>query len=505
MDPHLGREFLAREDADMRDGTGELVGDDDPDSESDNDRDATPLKMQAKKKKPVKGETRSALDAMKDTALKELSMKTPASKGKASTVPKPKATAARSSGLVRDWRNRVHAVGSEASSSKTKPAKPASDDDTLGLGGLDDDDASAVRPQFSTQAGRSRDRNNEMVGFVSDGEESESYQPKTPKTQGAIATAGRVASSKSKPSTSKAKAPSDVHTSGTTSRTVPSHVPSDSSSSSLVTQRSLSRLPQWAQADWNAIFLPMLYSYLGSLDNPWLLLNEGDRDCIPELQAMVNTCYPEIAYRVRFNDGIYLTAKDRVNDKRCWFGRRAIAILEKLFKTAEYNGKPSKIAAYAQYATRGDGPAIYGIPAPFHCADRKSREYTLPRDLFESPYILELLAGYLNFMKASEIDYDVPRGALALAATAIERAFTMYHTGKQVPLGQFSRDKTQDLVNDYMVSIQKLSDRRWSSILEKCGQAVGPPKTIAPALQHTRRNLYVPPSSPIAEDENSDQ
>jgi hypothetical protein len=81
----------------------------------------------------------------------------------------------------------------------------------------------------------------------------------------------------------------------------------------------------------------------------------------------------------------------------------------------------------------------------------------------------------------------------------IERAFKMYHSGEHKDVGQFSRDKVGDMIDDYMVPASELSDRRWTTILEKCGsysnesddEYAGP---SAQSMQNSRRALYTPSS-----------
>lgn len=81
----------------------------------------------------------------------------------------------------------------------------------------------------------------------------------------------------------------------------------------------------------------------------------------------------------------------------------------------------------------------------------------------------------------------------------------MYHSGEHKDVGQFSRDKVGEMIDDYMVPASELSDRRWTMILEKCGahgnesdddEYAGP---SAQSMHSSRRALYTPSlaSSPI--------
>ena len=80
----------------------------------------------------------------------------------------------------------------------------------------------------------------------------------------------------------------------------------------------------------------------------------------------------------------------------------------------------------------------------------------------------------------------------------------MFFTGHKTNIGQFSRDNTESLVSDYVENTKKLSERRWSKILERCG-AVSENElavTVAvPCMDEQRRVLYIPsspaPSVPV--------
>lgn len=86
----------------------------------------------------------------------------------------------------------------------------------------------------------------------------------------------------------------------------------------------------------------------------------------------------------------------------------------------------------------------------------------------------------------------------------VERAFKMYHSGECVDVGQFSCEKVSEIIDDYVVSLSKFSDRRWTKILDICGAHSNssedePPSPGAQSMQNKRRTLYIP-SSPTNED-----
>lgn len=84
----------------------------------------------------------------------------------------------------------------------------------------------------------------------------------------------------------------------------------------------------------------------------------------------------------------------------------------------------------------------------------------------------------------------------------VERAFKMFLTGEKVNIGQFSRDNTEILVDDYVENTAKLSERRWKRIMDRCGGAAEnePAMVNISCMDERRRVLYVP-SSPAASDD----
>ena len=80
----------------------------------------------------------------------------------------------------------------------------------------------------------------------------------------------------------------------------------------------------------------------------------------------------------------------------------------------------------------------------------------------------------------------------------------MYHTGEWREVGQFSREKVGEMIDDYVVPLSKFSDRRWAKIMDACG-ACGDSSDgehilpTAQSMQDKRRMLYIR-SSPMQED-----
>ncbi|KAH9995455.1 hypothetical protein BJV74DRAFT_739415, partial [Russula compacta] len=115
---------------------------------------------------------------------------------------------------------------------------------------------------------------------------------------------------------------------------------------------------------WSTSFLPTLYRRLGSAKNPWKPYKDGS-SMLDMIQEILDMVYPNSGYRVRIGDKIY--SMDRLNEKRTYFGHEAIKIVTSFFNTEKYAGRRSAIAKYANWATRSDGPGVFGSPTPINC------------------------------------------------------------------------------------------------------------------------------------------
>ncbi|KAJ7080031.1 hypothetical protein B0H15DRAFT_804274 [Mycena belliarum] len=255
-------------------------------------------------------------------------------------------------------------------------------------------------------------------------------------------------------------------------------------------------VPAFAQARWVQHFLPTVHAAIGALANPWDLPG-GD---VKFIQDVFSQVYYDSDYRVTLGCPVYQKTKDRINDKRSYFGRRAQAVIDIYMQGEEFLGKPKKVARYAKYALRDDGPSIWGIPAP---AGIKKGEpgYTNPDDIFTSEHVVNVYAPYLKAAAGTVYNYGYARGALAMTLTGLERGWMKYLTGVKVDDGsQFSRDQVSVLVAEYYKSVDSLTPRRWKLILRKCAEKnqadVAMPLSASSMEPH--RGALFTPSSPAA-------
>jgi len=219
------------------------------------------------------------------------------------------------SGLVVNWKSK--------SASCRKVGKPVNkpkveSDGTEGpvIGGLNDDDAAADRPDFSARAnlkGRKNDVsklfiyiwNKGMTIFIqtvkietdSDSEDKVKAVKARPKPTArykqvaAPATAPEMAMKVKKESKAVAKVEDDPPV--------------------IVTGSNCDdNLPQFARSAWASEYLPTVYEFLGSLEKPWELSDPKEVDDVKTVQMLVDIVYPLANYKVQFNDRIYLMVRE---------------------------------------------------------------------------------------------------------------------------------------------------------------------------------------------------
>ncbi|KII83567.1 hypothetical protein PLICRDRAFT_180340 [Plicaturopsis crispa FD-325 SS-3] len=448
-----------------------------------------PQKKRTRKKKAGKGETRNKVEEIKETLR---ASKTPVNS--TSTKSSTKAI----SGLISNWESKATKLrASSHQRSTTKAAGQESDQEVLG--GLDDDDAAAIPPTVRDPQSHNN-RKNELVGFVADS--------KPPASEDPTQLVQNPKSMRSKPSTKKLQttnllSSAPVHKRSPSTSIEPSEILSTPSTPSTALNdgqsESVAHLPEFARAAWASAFLPTLYAFLAASETPWSPAG-ADGDLVPALQDIVNTVWPGTNYRVRYNDRIFKTARDRLNDKRSLIGQNAVKAVTEHFKQPQYAGDRNAIATFAAYANRSDGPGLYRIPASIS-ASPADVDYVKPDTLFESTFFISTLASFLKFTKNSRKEYGRPKGALALCAAAVERAFNMFYTGTKVTTGKFGKDTAGAMTDDYVALVNKISERRWKLVLQLCGSNNAGPRgsgqpTSAPPLRQSRRDFYQPSSPP---------
>jgi len=229
-----------------------------------------------------------------------------------------------------------------------------------------------------------------------------------------------------------------------------------------------------------------------------------------------------------------------LNEKHTYFGVAALKIVTAFFSTEKYAGKPKAIAKYAEWATRSDGPGVWGTPTPIGCVVPEDHpdyvvRYGSSLQLLIAPNVhhfrnrkiysnrhssLNLLPLSSNGAKLHAMTMVTSKelslwqlqayvqflswflARLNTILFQIERAFKMHLSGECVDVGKFSRELVSDMIDDYMANAEILSERRWAKLMGLCGAPIVKvqlPTPSAPSMQKKRRTLYIP-SSPAKEE-----
>ncbi|KAJ6475940.1 hypothetical protein C8R47DRAFT_1141820 [Mycena vitilis] len=261
-------------------------------------------------------------------------------------------------------------------------------------------------------------------------------------------------------------------------------------------------IPVYAQARWVTDYLHSVYCRLGALKgNPWELPG-GDAQFIQEVW---NRVYHASGYLITLGCPVFIKTKDRINDKRSYFGKRPQSNVDALFAGPDFIGNPKKIAKYAKWALRDDGPGIWGTPSP-QGLKRGDTGYTEPDGIFISVHIIKVLAPFIKSTAETVYNYGYPSAAVALTCAGLERGWLRWITGYKVEDGTpFSREQVSGLVADYAQSVAGLSPRRWGLILDACrghSLAEAPVAVSASTMETNRHQLFIG-SSPVKDSDDS--
>ncbi|KAH8982122.1 hypothetical protein EDB86DRAFT_3051092 [Lactarius hatsudake] len=412
------------------------------------------MDAQGKKKRPAKGETRKAAEAMTadEPPRKRLRETVQASV----RVTKP-------SGFLNNWQSRAVSRGGQ-----TKGTPNTRDDAVLSdnaLGGLADEDADSKRPSPKMSKSRDVTRKNEIIRITGSDTEVET---------------SNTSRKSSRPPTSRL-----------TKQTVKSE-PSFSSSNGT-SRDDEHRMPSFIVSDWTTRFLPTLYHIMFCSERPFHDFGKGT-GLLRTVQQVVDLIFPDHSYFVTVESKIYVNAYDRLVEKRSEFGVRALQVVDKLFKQVEYTNNVRAVSEYAIWATERDGPALWGVPSPQGVSSR-DEDYVKAKDLFESQYMIDVLTSVVKKPMENSLLLKCghPKGAVALAAAGVERAFFAFHSGRKARVSPFSRDSHGEIVADYVENLNAFSERRWKSLLTACGlKREGQVKIRS--LESARHALYIPSS-----------
>ncbi|KAH9839286.1 uncharacterized protein C8Q71DRAFT_722259 [Rhodofomes roseus] len=205
-------------------------------------------------------------------------------------------------------------------------------------------------------------------------------------------------------------------------------------------------LPLFIRPHWKTVYLPTMLQLIGETEHPWVYArgktssNGDDNLLITLVQKLLDSFWPKEHYNVTGRDKIFKIARQAVID---WRGRFATRIKTAVKQELTKRGSAANIRAFVESAlSRSTGLAFWAT----YDADTDTASGAL-----QSPYVLKSFATHLAAIQGSRIkphETKPARGALALAATAVQYVFATWKTGALNKALSFSGD-TYGPVTEY--------------------------------------------------------
>ncbi|KII84507.1 hypothetical protein PLICRDRAFT_32214 [Plicaturopsis crispa FD-325 SS-3] len=199
------------------------------------------------------------------------------------------------------------------------------------------------------------------------------------------------------------------------------HSTSKSSSSSN------ENLPEQVRPVWRNVFVPTVFTYFATLEDPWN--SDDDADFAGAARTIFRAVYPHLQQLLYIFDKGEAGILNRVYEWRRSFGRAAVAIVNE-FMEDESNWDEDGVDIQTQrinwvtWALDNSSSADVKMPFKYKYIDDNGT----PRGAFQAPFILGTLATHYQQVdkKAFDLDLDEPpRGALALSVAATGLALLM--------------------------------------------------------------------------------
>ncbi|KDQ05942.1 hypothetical protein BOTBODRAFT_182064 [Botryobasidium botryosum FD-172 SS1] len=210
------------------------------------------------------------------------------------------------------------------------------------------------------------------------------------------------------------------------------------------------------------IFLPTLFDYLGSTENPFII---PPATLAKKQQDTWALTYPPASHvTIRPKSPLFNIIKQKTHDWKSAIGKTTMTLLHEFWMVdgnikagifKEEFRTPLDRATHVQWAL-GDEQCV-----PFGWRDPETLEGP-----FCSEIVLKTLAHHLEATTASATDHGVPRGALALSTAAVQRALTAWKTGVWAQPTHFSKAYWGELTGEYAEDVAELDDGQWADIIK---------------------------------------
>ncbi|RPD53918.1 hypothetical protein L226DRAFT_525882 [Lentinus tigrinus ALCF2SS1-7] len=213
-------------------------------------------------------------------------------------------------------------------------------------------------------------------------------------------------------------------------------------------------------------FIPKLINTIGnSASGPWRLYGFNLVGAMRDHAAEV---WPGIDIDISPRHAFYDLAKQKISDYRAAMGTEAIHAVSKFMSSRRFTGSDDR-KEWVQWAL---DPKTF----PFRYERvEKTANGEKKYGIYQNKLILYTLGYHLKRIQLpAQTIRDHPCNALALATTAVERALRTWETGEHKKprgeAGKFSDKNWGKSANEYLTSINNISDEKWDKILAKAEQ-----------------------------------
>ncbi|KAF8329951.1 hypothetical protein F5887DRAFT_1082120 [Amanita rubescens] len=232
---------------------------------------------------------------------------------------------------------------------------------------------------------------------------------------------------------------------------------------------------------WKKVVIPAFRSVLGALSNPW---DHSNPELLNELVYICQLVLPDAPCNIEHHSPEYIIACQRGREWRARISREVLQAT-KVHLIDTCGEAPSAIAEYVSHLMDG---------ARYMWEEHDSHDPNDYKGLFLAPYIIAGITAHLEMTARLPEELQItspPKGALALATIAAERALKAWESGSCTLGEDVSKKKEEEFsearwgaaTNAVIPSILRLSERKWQKIVDRAKEASGTVHSSpAPAL-----------------------
>ncbi|KAF9779590.1 hypothetical protein BJ322DRAFT_1113390 [Thelephora terrestris] len=238
----------------------------------------------------------------------------------------------------------------------------------------------------------------------------------------------------------------------------------------------LKDLPPNLQPSFRNTFIRHMMKVALSSMTPW------SNPTLPVYQQEFAVIYPALPYRLHGDDAVVLSTNREIGVLRSQIGSEAIdAVIEYLptqYPKRMLNSTDAKASYVTTLLDHPQHPIIwqYFRPGTIELACGEETYYDEKRrGPFQSIPVIRAFSVYYSshgvHMRLPSNDPGRPVGALALAAAAVQRAYSMHRTGNYISTAsEFSGTNCLPATKKYLKLIKALTDDDWKAIFEAVAQ-----------------------------------